>query len=64
MSIVALFVFICVIGVVCWLITTYVPMPEPFPKLIILAGVLIVILLLLQAFGLLGSLNAPVPHIR
>jgi hypothetical protein len=42
---------IALIGVVCWILIAFVPMPEPFPKLVIGAGVILTLLWLLRAFG-------------
>lgn len=64
MTIIALILWLVILGVVCWLVTTYIPMAEPFPRLIIFAGVVIAILLIAHAFGLFDALSTPVPKIR
>lgn len=43
-----LIVAIVVLGFLCWLLVTYVPMPAPFPALVIVVAVL---LLLGMLFG-------------
>lgn len=60
MTILGLIVFLVIIGVVLWLINTYVPMQQGIKNVLNIAVVIIVVLYLLRAFGLLGSLNQPV----
>lgn len=58
MSLVSLIVVLVVVGVILWLINTYLPM-EPRIKTVLNAVVVVFLVLwLLQAFGLLGSLHA------
>lgn len=46
----ALFVLI-IVGVVLWLVTTYIPMPQPFKVVIMVLGALFAIYMLLAALG-------------
>jgi len=55
MSIITLILTLAVIGFLLWLLLTYVPMPQPFPKIIVGVAVVAVILWLLYGFGLLGA---------
>lgn len=65
MSLISLIVTLAVIGVLLWLFNTYVTMIDGTIKRIINAIVIIVVVLwLLQVFGLLGSLDIPVPRVR
>lgn len=48
---------IAVVGLIVWLITTYIPMNDTFKKIIIAVAVILVVLYLLNAFGLLGAVN-------
>lgn len=64
MSILALLIWIVVLGVVGYLVVNYVPMAPPFPNLVIVVLVLIALLLIAHAFGLFDSLNQPVPRVR
>lgn len=55
-GIVMLFVYIAIIGVIAYAITTFVPMPQPFKTLIyILGGLFCLVLLLKQLPGLLPA---------
>lgn len=49
---VALIVWIVVIGVIAWLINSYVPIPQPFKTLINIVLIVVALLLILNAFGL------------
>lgn len=40
-----------VVGVLCWLAVTFIPMVEPFPKIVIGVGVVLTVLYLLGQFG-------------
>lgn len=40
------------VGVLVWLLTTYIPMADPFPRIIIAVAVVAVVLWLLAGFGL------------
>jgi hypothetical protein len=55
MNIIYLILILAVIGFLLWLLLTYVPMPKPFPQIIVGIAVVAVILWLLSAFGLLGG---------
>jgi hypothetical protein len=41
-----------------------VPMPDPFPKIVIAVGIVLAVLLVLRAFGLWDVLDQPVPRVR
>ena len=47
-----LIITIAVVGVLVWLITAYVPMPESFKKVIMIIALLGVIIFSLKTFGL------------
>ena len=55
MSIVGLLVLLVVIGVALYLINTYVPMAAPIKTVINVVVVLLVVVWLLNAFGLLDA---------
>jgi hypothetical protein len=44
-------VALVVIGFLLWLVLTYIPMPDPFKKVIIAVAVLFLVLLVLRMFG-------------
>jgi hypothetical protein len=57
MSIISLIVTIAVVGLLLWLVNTYIPMEGNVKR--ILNGVVVVLLVLwlLQAFGILGAVG-------
>jgi ABC-type siderophore export system fused ATPase/permease subunit len=57
MSIVTLFVVLVVVGVVLWLVNTYVPMQPQIKTIINVLAVLFVVLWLLSVFGVLPALH-------
>lgn len=57
MSLIMILVVLCVVGVLVWLATTYIPMPPTFKKLIIGVAVVVTVLWLLQVFGVLDLVN-------
>jgi hypothetical protein len=57
MSLVTVIVVLIVVGVLLWLINNYLPMDGKIKSILNAVVVIIVIIWLLQAFGLLGSLN-------
>ena len=61
MGLIELILVIAIIGFCCWMVTTYVPMPQPFKTAII---VIVVIVLILFVLRLLGFGDIPVGHFR
>ena len=57
MSLISLLVVLIVVGVILWLINTYIPMDAKIKKILNVVVVIVVILWLLQAFGILGTLR-------
>jgi len=57
MSLVSVIVVLIVVGVLLWLINTYVPMDGKIKNILNIVVVIAVVLWLLQAFGVLGSLG-------
>ncbi len=62
MTILALIIAIVVIGVIVWA-AQQAPIPPSFKQIILWVGLIIVLLLVLQAFGLLSMLSTPVPSL-
>lgn len=60
MSLISLILVLVVVGVVLWLINTYVPMDGKIKGILNIVVVIAVLLWLLQAFGVLGGAG---PHI-
>ncbi len=46
---------LCVVGLLLWLALKYIPMADPFPRIITGVVVVCAVLYVLQFFGLLGS---------
>lgn len=53
MDLIQLIVLIAVIGLLVWAVTTVVPMPAQFQKIILVVAIVVVAFIVLQAFGLL-----------
>ena len=60
MALVTLLIVLAVVGFVVWLIVTYIPMPEPFRKVIIVIVVLVLLLYVVQL--LLGGATIRLPR--
>jgi hypothetical protein len=61
---ISLLILIAVIGLFTWAIVTFIPMPAPFPKIIIAIAVIFCILIALKAFGVLPIGDVAVPQVR
>lgn len=59
MTLVGLLVFLCIMGLVYYLVTL-LPLPAPFKTIALVVVILIMIVWLLSSFGVLGPLNAPI----
>ena len=57
MSLLNLVVILIVVGVLLWLVNTYLPMDAKIKRILNVVVVIAVVLWLLQAFGVLGSLG-------
>lgn len=42
---------LAIVGFLLWVITTYVPMPEPFKRLIVLVAIVVVLIWLARLAG-------------
>ena len=52
MDLISIIITLVVLGVVWWLVTTYIPMPQPVKTVITVIAVLLLCLWLLRVFGL------------
>ena len=59
MPLLQVIVILIVVGVLLWLVLTYIPMAAPFPRIITAVVVIVVVLWLLQVFGVLGYIGNP-----
>ena len=57
MSLITLVIVLVVVGVVLWLINSYIPMQATIKKILNVVVVIAIILWLLSAFGVIGSLD-------
>lgn len=57
---ISLILVLAVIGVIVWLVESYVPMPQPFKIAIRVIVLVCVVLYLVQLFGF----DMPVPRVR
>ena len=57
MSLIFLLLILVVVGVILWLINTYIPMDRKIKNILNVVVVIVVVLWLLQAFGLIDSLR-------
>jgi hypothetical protein len=57
MSLIGLVIVLIVVGVLLWLMETYIPMDATIKRIIIAVVIIAVVLWLLNAFGVLGSMN-------
>jgi len=59
-----LIVVVAVAGLVVWAITTFIPMADPAKKIIYVVFGICILFYLLNAFGVLGGHDIPVPRLR
>ena len=57
MSLISLVVTLIVVGVLLWLVNTYVPMDGKIKNILNIVIVIVVVLWLLNVFGILGSID-------
>ena len=57
MSLIGLVITLVVVGVLLWLVNTYVPMDAKIKSIVNVVVVIAVVIWVLQAFGVLGSLQ-------
>ena len=57
MSLISIVVTLVIVGVVLWLINTYIPMAGSIKSILNVVVIIVVAIWLLQAFGVLGHIN-------
>ena len=57
MPLINLIIILVVVGVILWLINTYIPMDRKIKNILNIVVVIVVILWLLNVFGVIGSLS-------
>lgn len=58
MPLISIIITLIVAGVALWAINKYIPMAVPIKKIINIVVVLVLVLWLLQVFGIIGSVNS------
>jgi len=64
MSIIILFIVLVVIGVLLWLVNTYIPMDAKIKNILNIVAVIIVVLWLLNVFGVFTMNLGNVPRVH
>lgn len=65
MPLINLLIILIVIGVVVWAVTTFIPIDSGIKRLIQIVGVVVAVFIVLNAFGVIGSLSGVrVPTIK
>lgn len=57
MTLISLLITLVVVGVLLWLVETYIPMDATIKRFIQIIVIIFVVLYLLQSFGVLGAAN-------
>lgn len=57
MPLINLVIVLIVVGVLLWLVNTYIPMDRKIKTILNVVVVIVVVIWLLQVFGVLGSLD-------
>lgn len=63
MSLISLVVMLMIVGILLWLINTYIPMDPKIKQIINVVVIICVVVWLLRVFGVLGALDVPVPRV-
>ena len=58
MSLITIIVTLIIVGVLLWLVNTYIPMDGKIKNILNIVVVVVVVLWLLNVFGVLGNLRA------
>jgi len=58
MPLLTILIVLIVVGVILWLVNTYIPMDRKIKNILNVVVVIVVVIWLLQAFGLLSSLKS------
>ena len=58
MPLINLVIVLLVVGVLLWVVNTYIPMDRKIKNILNIVVVIVVVLWLLQVFGILGSMDS------
>jgi hypothetical protein len=57
MPLINVFIVLIVVGVILWLINSFIPMDHKIKSILNIVAVIVVVIWLLQVFGVLGSMK-------
>jgi hypothetical protein len=57
MGLIQVIVVLVIVGVLLWLVQTYIPLAPPIKTIITVVVILFVVLWILSVFGILGGIN-------
>lgn len=57
MSLISVVVVLVVVGVILWLVNTYIPMDPKIKTILNVVVLLVIAIWLLQSFGIIGDMN-------
>ena len=60
MGLIELLLVICVIGLIAYVLVRVIPMPEPFPKIVVAVAAIVALIIVLRALGF----DASIPKVR
>ena len=61
---ISLLITLIVIGILLWLVNTYIPMDQKIKTILNVVVVICVVLWLLSVFGVLGAVDVPLPRVH
>jgi hypothetical protein len=64
MNIIGVILVLVIIGVIMWLINTYIPMTPPIKTVLSIVVLILVIVWLLNVFGLLSTVPLNLPRLK
>lgn len=64
MTLIGLIITIMIVGILLWVINTYIPMDQKIKTILNIVVVIVLVFWLLQVFGVLGALDVPLRRIQ
>ena len=59
------FIILCVVlGLVVWLVNTYLPIPQAIKTVILVAVIILLVVVLLRAMGIFSGADVQIPRVR
>jgi hypothetical protein len=63
-TLIGLIITIMIVGILLWVINTYIPMDQKIKTILNIVVVIVLVFWLLQVFGVLGALDVPLRRIQ